>query len=105
MRVHGSGGEVGCDHGPAVGVDDLDGLDAAGRRVQSMQARRGKNVPHLKGTSLYSENMVEMMLTTIFSLVRSVAVRSMKMFRVLSVILLCSELMMGGKERTTSFLS
>lgn len=54
------------------------------------------------GSAQYSENMVEMMFATIPSLVSSVAVISMKTFRVLRVILLCSELMIGGMESTRS---
>ena len=44
--------------------------------------------------------MVEMMLITIPSFVSSVAVTSIQIFRVFRVILLCSELMMGGMEQT-----
>lgn len=57
------------------------------------------------GFSQYSENIVATMFTTMPSLVKSVAVTSMKMFRVLRVILLCSELMMGGIDRTVRFWS
>lgn len=57
---------------------------------------------HVKGNAQYSENMVETMLTTIPSFVSSVAVTSMKRFVVSKVILLCSELMIGGIERTRS---
>lgn len=60
---------------------------------------------YVKGSAQYSENMVAMMFVTMCSFVSSVAVTSMKIFRVLSVILLCSELMMGGMDSTTSFLS
>lgn len=42
----------------------------------------------MKESSQYSENIVEMMLATIDSLVSSVAVMSMKILRVLRVILL-----------------
>lgn len=55
---------------------------------------------HVKGSAQYSENMVETMLTTTPSFVSSVAVTSMKIFFVSNVILLCSELMIGGIERT-----
>lgn len=54
----------------------------------------------MKGSSQYSENMVAIMLTTIPSLVSSVAVTSMNTFFVFNVILLCSELMIGGIEAT-----
>lgn len=59
----------------------------------------------MKGSSQYSENIVAIIVVTILSFVWSVAVRSMKMFRVFIVILLCSEFMMGGKESTRSSLS
>ena len=49
--------------------------------------------------------MVEMMLATMASFVSSVAVISMNILRVLRVILLCSELMMGGIEATVPFES
>ena len=57
----------------------------------------------MKGSSQYSENMVTIMLTTIASFVSSNAVTSTNTFRVFSVILLCSELMIGGIESTVSF--
>ena len=60
---------------------------------------------HVKGSSQYSENIVTTMFVTIFSFVKSVAVRSTKTFRVFRVILLRSELMMGGNESTWSSLS
>ena len=60
---------------------------------------------HVKGSSQYSENIVTTMFVTIFSFVKSVAVRSIKTFRVFRVILLRSELMIGGKESTWSSLS
>jgi hypothetical protein len=59
----------------------------------------------VNGSSQYSENIVATMFVTMLSFVWSVAVKSMKMFRVLIVILLCSEFMMGGKESTRSSLS
>ena len=55
---------------------------------------------YVNGSAQYSENMVEMMLITIPSFVSSVAVTSIQIFRVFKVILLCSELMMGGMEQT-----
>ena len=60
---------------------------------------------YVKGFAQYSENMVEMMFATMLSFVRSVAVMSMKMLRVLRVILLCSELIIGGMDKTLSFVS
>ena len=60
---------------------------------------------HANGSKQYSENMVVIMFTTMPSFVSSVAVTSMKIFCVFSVILLCSELMIGGIERTRSFES
>lgn len=56
----------------------------------------------MKGSAQYSENIVDTILTTMSSLVRSVAVTSMKTFRVFNVILLCSELMIGGIDKTWS---
>ena len=53
----------------------------------------------------YSENIVATVFTTISTFVLSVAVTSMKMFLVFSVIFECSELMIGGNERTWSTLS
>jgi hypothetical protein len=49
--------------------------------------------------------MVQMMLRTMLSLVSSVAVTSMKTSVVSRVILVCSELMMGGMERTCRVVS
>jgi hypothetical protein len=60
---------------------------------------------HVYGSAQYSENIVDMMLTTTSSFVWSVAVTSMKIFRVFSVILLCSELMIGGMDSTRSSAS
>lgn len=59
----------------------------------------------MKGSAQYSENIVEMIFATIPNFVSSVAVISMKILRVLRVILLCSELMIGGMERTRLCLS
>ena len=60
---------------------------------------------YAKGSAQYSENIVATMLTTMASLVSSVAVTSMNTFRVFSVILLCSELMIGGIDSTVRFVS
>lgn len=60
---------------------------------------------HEYGSAQYSENIVATILTTIFSLVSSVAVTSMKMFFVFKVIFECSELMIGGIDKTRSCLS
>lgn len=59
----------------------------------------------VNGSLEYSENMVATMLTTIASFVSSVAVTSMKTFLVFRVIFECSELIIGGMERTRSFWS
>lgn len=56
--------------------------------------------PYVNGSEQYSENIVETILTTTPSFVSSVAVTSMKIFFVFNVILLCSELMMGGMDNT-----
>ena len=57
-------------------------------------------IAHVKGSSQYSENIVATMLRTMPSLVSSVPVVSIRMLRVLSVILLCSLLMIGGIDAT-----
>ena len=49
--------------------------------------------------------MVTRVSSTMLAFVRSVAVTSKKMFLVLSVILECSPLMMGGRDSTTSLAS
>lgn len=67
--------------------------------------QKAKILTYVNGSAQYSENMVEMMLTTIFNFVSSVAVTSMKTFRVFRVILLWSELMIGGIERTRRSVS
>ena len=60
---------------------------------------------YLNGVAQYSENMVIMVFKTTLALVRSVAVHSMKTFLVFRVILEWFELMMGGRDSTTRFLS
>ena len=55
---------------------------------------------YVKGSSVYCENIVTMMLVTISSFVRSVAVTSIKTFRVSALILEWFELMIGGIEQT-----
>jgi hypothetical protein len=65
----------------------------------------GLRYTHVNGSRQYSENMVATILTTMPSFVSSVAVTSMKTFCVFSVILLCSELIIGGIDRTRSFES
>ena len=67
--------------------------------------RRSGEETHVNGSSQYSENIIAIMLTTIFNFVLSVAVTSTKTFLVVSLILLCSELIMGGMERTVSVSS
>jgi len=59
-----------------------------------------ENGSYVKGTSQYSENMTQSTFNTMASFVSSIAVSSMKTFRVSRVILECSELMIGGSERT-----
>jgi hypothetical protein len=58
------------------------------------------NTTYVNGSSQYSLNIATISFVTIASLVSSVAVKSMKTFRVLRVILECSELMIGGMEST-----
>lgn len=60
---------------------------------------------HVKGSAQYSENILATILITICNFVSSVAVVSMNTFLVSNVILLCSELMMGGILNTWSFAS
>lgn len=54
----------------------------------------------MKGSSVYCENIVTIMLMTISSFVRSVAVTSTKTLRVFVLILEWSELIIGGIEQT-----
>lgn len=77
---------------------DEDGINIRSRQLKGAPA-------YVNGSSQYSENMVERMLATIPSLVSSVAVISMNTFLVFSVILLCSELMIGGIDSTVSLVS
>ena len=53
----------------------------------------------------YSENMVTTVLSTIFALLRSVAVHSMKTSVVSSEMAECAPLMMGGSDSTVLFAS
>lgn len=71
----------------------------------SLRFRNAQDTTHVYGSSQYSENNAATMFTTIWSLVSSVAVTSMNTFRVLRLILLCSELMIGGKDSTRSLES
>lgn len=71
----------------------------------SILAGDGSTKAHVYGSAQYSENMEDTILTTISSFVWSVAVISMNTFRVFSVILLCSELMIGGMDSTRSSAS
>lgn len=64
-----------------------------------------ENGTDVNGLEQYSENIKATMLTTMLSFVSSVAVTSMKIFLVFSVIFECCELMIGGSERTRSCLS
>jgi len=54
-----------------------------------------KHNTYTKGWAQYSENMVTITSSTIFALVRSVAVHSMNTFLVFNVILLCSPVKKG----------
>jgi hypothetical protein len=60
------------------------------------QTTSPKQKTHVKGSAQYSENILATILITICNFVSSVAVVSMNTFLVSSVILLCSELIMGG---------
>lgn len=55
----------------------------------------------MKGLSQYAENIATRIFITISTLVRSVAVTSIKTFLVSKVILDWLELMIGGNEHTT----
>ena len=57
------------------------------------------------GVAQYPENMAHMILSTMWALVRSVAVTSMKTFLVLSVIFEWSPLMIGGRLNTRPLAS
>lgn len=56
---------------------------------------------YVKGSAVYRENIVTMILLTISSFVLSVAVISMNTFLVSNVIFEWSPLMIGGREHTT----
>lgn len=84
------------------GYTTLTGSTLRGRRsVFPSKGSMGVRI-YVKGSAQCSANMRATMLMTIESFVSSVAVVSMKTFRVFRVILLCSELIMGGIERTVS---
>ena len=83
----------------SVGIHHFNRLYPVGHLAPAHQTRLDT---YVYGSAQYSENIVATMLTTIFNFVSSVAVTSMKMFRVFNVILLCSEFMMGGMESTLS---
>lgn len=59
----------------------------------------------MKGSAVYWENMVTIILVTISSFVLSRAVISMKIFVVCRPIFERSLLMMGGREQTVRFES
>ena len=98
MRLHRLVRKIGSYACAAIGVDDFTWLDSTGESVNVIL--EGEFDTHVKGSSQYSENIVAMMLMTIPSFVSSVAVTSIQTLRVFKVILLWSELMMGGMEAT-----
>ena len=63
------------------------------------------NMTHVNGSAQYSENILATIVITICNFVSSVAVVSINTFLVSSVILLCSELIMGGILNTWSSAS
>ena len=79
----------------------LDGRDDVQRRITPETSRLSPS--HLNFPPQYSENIVDTIFTTISNFVWSVAVTSIKTFLVFSVIFECSELIIGGIERTVSF--
>jgi hypothetical protein len=86
-----------------VGVYDPHGLDPGAGVSYTCHYRH--NNTDVYGSAQYSENIAEMMFATTCSFVSSVAVMSMNTFVVFSVILLCSELMIGGIDSTRSSAS
>lgn len=62
-------------------------------------------ITYVKGSAQYSENIATSVLRTMLALCSSVAVISIKTFLVESLILECSELMIGGREHTTRLAS
>jgi hypothetical protein len=73
--------------------------------VQLSESIPKPNMTHVNGSAQYSENILATILTTICNFVSSVAVVSMNTFLVSSVILLCSELIIGGILNTWSSAS
>ena len=59
----------------------------------------------VKGSEVYCENIVTMMLFTISAFVLSVAVISIKTLRVFRLIFEWLELIIGGMEQTVRFAS
>ena len=105
MATHWDISKIRSNASLAVWIDHLARLDA-GRVIQQGAERKLKaEETHVRGSSQYSENIVAIIFTTMPSLVSSVAVTSMKTFRVFKVILLWSELMIGGIESTVRFES
>lgn len=68
------------------------------RHVSSARSQDCPGQTHTKGSAQYSANMVTIMSTTISSLVKSVAVTSMKTLVVSSVILVWSELILNVSQ-------
>ncbi len=91
--------EIRSDTCGSIRIDDFAWFDSV-RKDESYIEGGGEVGAHVKGFSQYSENIVAIMFTTMPNLVSSVAVTSIKMLRVFNVILLCSELIIGGMEAT-----
>lgn len=83
--------------------NNFDGLDA--EKLSGHSKNLLIHETHVKGSSVYCENIVTIMLFTISTLVLSVAVISMKTFRVWRPILEWFPLMIGGIEQTVPFES
>lgn len=88
--------------------NNFDRLNSGEKRVSLRCSCKGGSIErntYVNGSSVHCENMVTMMLFTTSSFVLSVAVISIKTFRVFSVIFEWSPLMIGGKEQTVLFES
>ena len=84
-------------------MDDFARFDSVIKTTASQrQYKQSVLYTHSNDSEQYSENIVATILTTMASFVSSVAVTSMKTLCVSNVILLCSELMIGGIDRTRS---
>ena len=106
-------GFSGCTgEGVEGGAGPGDGPGGGGWCLAVGGSCRGEKQTHVtstgstvKGSAQCSQNMVTMVSSTMWALVRSVAVTSMKTSVVASVMREWRELIMGGNEQTTPFVS